>query len=112
MLAPSRKAATGNVRGWRCRKRLQGTGSPQLRSLCTATGVGANTLGQQPALLGGMRFSGVRGLRGGGWGRPGQAWWEWAGHPEVGWGTLGRQDRCEGEKRKGLGWRGTLGDSR
>lgn len=36
MPAPSRKAVTGNWPGWRHRNRLQKTGSPQLRSLCTA----------------------------------------------------------------------------
>lgn len=111
MLAPSRKAAMGNDPGWRCRNRLQGTGSPQLRSLCTA-GVGGRRQthwGQQPTLLAGMGFIRGRGLQGESLGGLGWAWREWGGHPEGGWGALGMQGRCEGEKRKGLGWRGHWG---
>lgn len=88
MPAPSRKAVTGNSPGWRCRKRPQGAGSPQFRSLCTAAG--SSTLaqqGQEPTLLAGTRFIRVRGLRGerlGDLQKPGASWRRRGGPEEAG----------------------------
>lgn len=70
MPAPSRTAVTGNVPGWRCRNRLQGAGSPQLRSLCTAGG--QTQWGQLLAATCFLRVRGLQGERLGDPGDPGQ----------------------------------------
>lgn len=81
MLAPSRKADTGNSPGWRCRNRLPMTGSPQLRSFCSAEGSDRLALqGQQPIPLVGMCFVRIRGLQGGGE-------WQEQGGGGTGWGA-------------------------
>ena len=64
MPAPSRKALTGNSPRWRHRNRLQVTGSPQLRNLCTAEGSKSLAQqGQHTTLPAGAWFIRIRGLQ-------------------------------------------------